>query len=130
MRGPTGRAAGEPMRSTLGATMIVAAALPAVLGGCSSMSNSLGDPFVQPGKYQYLRCEDIRKRLVTSESKAAELRGLMARADSSVVNTIIYQPELQEAEADVRQLRQTAGEKRCSDDVINAHPRPELSPLR
>src|SRR5260370_409745 len=66
------------MRMKLG----IAALLAASLGGCATSLNVVGDPFVAPAKFQFLRCEDIAKRLVATQTRQHELRGLMDRAST------------------------------------------------
>src|SRR5260370_41481006 len=66
------------MRMKLG----IAALLAASLGGCATSLNVVGDPFVAPAKFQFLRCEDIAKRLVATKAREQELRGLMDRAST------------------------------------------------
>jgi hypothetical protein len=93
------------------------ALLAVMLGGCASALDTYGDPFVQPGKFNFLRCQDIAERVATAEKREQELRSLMSRADSGVgggaVNLFVYKPDLQGVQADLRLLRKTAGEKRC-----------------
>jgi hypothetical protein len=100
------------MRIKLGAACLIAAAL----GGCATASL---DPFNAPAKFQFLRCEDIAKRLVDNQTRERELRALMDRAGSGVggttVNTLVYGPDLQNVLSELRQLREAAAEKRCAD---------------
>jgi hypothetical protein len=96
-----------------------AALLAASLGGCSTSLNVVGDPFVAPAKFQFLRCEDIAKRLVASEARERELRGLMDRASTdtggSAVNLLVYQPDYQTVQSELRQLHEAAVEKQCPE---------------
>ena len=48
-----------PKRLTPSLAMLAAAAL----AGCASVSNFYGDPWVQPGKFQFLRCQDLAQRI-------------------------------------------------------------------
>ena len=111
------------------AAVLVAAAL----CGCSTISDNLGDPFISPGKFQFLRCEDIGKRLVTALSREQELHALMDRARTdtggAAIGWFVYQPDLRGVEAELRALHVAAGEKRCSDDVIKAAPKADLTPV-
>jgi hypothetical protein len=85
---------------------------------------TVGDPYVAPGKYQFLRCEDLGPEIATNETRTQQLRALMARsgagAGGTAVNWFVYQPDLQSAEASLRLLKQTAAEKRCSPEVLKA----------
>jgi hypothetical protein len=94
-----------------------AASLAASLGGCASSLNVIGDPFVAPAKFQFLRCEDIAKRLVTTKTREQELRTLMDRSSAgtggSTVNLLVYQPEYRTVQSELQQLREEAVEKQC-----------------
>ena len=99
--------------------------LTAALGGCATSLNVVGDPFVAPAKFQFLRCEDIGKRLRTSQRREKELRVLMDRASTgtggSAVNMFVYQPDYQTVQSELRQLREAAVEKRCPDESRKAN---------
>ncbi len=100
--------------ASLAASLVVAS-----LGGCASSVNLVGDPFVAPAKFQFLRCEDIAKRLVASGAREKELHTLMDRASAgtggSTVNIFVYQPEYQTVQSELRQLHEAAVEKQCPD---------------
>jgi len=64
------------------------------LGGCANMSDSVTSAFADPAKYDLYDCKQLqaeRKRLTL---RAAELRGLMAKAETgtggSVVSELAY----------------------------------------
>jgi hypothetical protein len=111
----------------LGASLLFAAAL----GGCASTLTAI-DPFTAPAKFQFLRCDDIAKRLVTTQAREQELRGLMDRANNGVggsaVNMLVYEPDLQNVQSELRQLHEAAGEKRCADEAVKAPPKPAVPP--
>lgn len=95
-----------------------------LLGGCASSLNVVGDPFVAPAKFQFLRCEDIAKRLVSTQTREQELRVLMDRAETgtggTAVNILVYQPDYQTVQSELRQLREAAVEKRCPNEPRKA----------
>lgn len=102
----------------------------AALGGCAMSV----DPFVAPAKFQFLRCEDIAKRLVTTQAREQELRVLMDRASTgtggSTVNMLVYQPDYHTVQSELRQLRETAIEKRCPDETRKAGPKGDIDKPR
>jgi hypothetical protein len=106
--------------------------LAACLGGCTTVQSYLGDPYVEPAKFQYLRCKDIATRILDAENRRVQLQALMDRAANgtggSAVNLIVYRPEFEQVDAQLRLLRQTAGEKRCSSETTNPPP-PTLTPV-
>src|SRR5258706_8177259 len=99
------------MRMKLGTAALLAVSL----GGCSTSLNVVGDPFVAPAKFQFLRCEDIAKRRVATEAREHELRGLMDRASTdtggSALKMLPYQTDNQTVQSEIRQLPERAGEK-------------------
>src|SRR5258706_14383578 len=108
------------MRMKLGTAALLAVSL----GGCSTSLNVVGDPFVAPAKFQFLRCEDIAKRRVATEAREHELRGLMDRASTdtggSARNMLVYQPGHQKEQSEIRQLPETAREKQSPDGARTA----------
>ncbi len=120
-----------PKRLTPSLAMLAAAAL----AGCASVSNFYGDPWVQPGKFQFLRCQDLTQRIAAAEDKQRQLRVLMDRANNSVAGTpvsaLVYGPDMQGVEAELRLLHKTSGEKRCADEPVKKPPNTgEVAPLR
>src|SRR5258708_26460243 len=99
------------MRMKLG----TAASLAASLGGCATSLNVVSDPFVAPAKFQFLRCEDIAKRLVATQTREHELRGLMDRASTdtggSPPDMLVYPPDYPTLQTQIRPLHHTPGEK-------------------
>ena len=108
------------MRTRLGAAMLLAA----TLGGCAGVMETVGDPYVDPGKFRFLRCPDIAARQDTAEARHKELLALMERSGAGVgggaVNTFVYGPDMNNVEAELRALRQTAAEKNCPANVTKA----------
>jgi hypothetical protein len=110
------------MRTRLGAAMLLAAAF----GGCAE---TIGDPYVAPGKFRFLRCPDIAAGQDTAEARHTELLALMERSGAGVgggaVNTFVYGPDLNNVEAELRALQQTAAEKNCPANTTKAPGKPE-----
>ena len=116
------------MRMKLGAAALLAVSL----AGCTSSLNVIGDPFVAPAKFQFLRCEDIAKRLVATQAREKELRGLMDRASTdtggSAVNMLVYQPDYQTVQSELRQLHEAAVEKQCPEEPPKADETRKVGP--
>src|SRR5258706_13510137 len=97
------------MRMKLGTAALLAVSL----GGCSTSLNVVGDPFVAPAKFQFLRCEDIAKRLVATTTREHELRGLMDRASTdtggATVDKLVYQPDYQTKQFQMPQVPEDPG---------------------
>lgn len=105
----------------------------AVLSGCAFLSEVTDDPFGAPGQFHYLRCEDIAQRLARGQEQELQLRALMDRAgtgaDGSFVNAIVYAPDLKTKQSELRELRQTAAEKKCPDEVLKSAVKPDIDAL-
>jgi len=114
------------MRTRVGAAMLLAAAL----GGCAE---TFGDPYVAPGKFRFLRCPDIAARQDTAEARHTELLALMERsgagAGGGAVNTFVYGPDLNNVEAELRALQQTAADKNCPATKVPSKPEPGMGPI-
>src|ERR1700758_3945319 len=63
-------------------TRCAAVLLAMVLAGCSTVMDSVGDPFVQPGKYDFLRYQEIAQQLAGQEARSKELHELMDKANT------------------------------------------------
>jgi hypothetical protein len=95
-----------------------------VLSGCTSAFDtavdSVGEPFVQPGKYDLLHCQDLTGQAAAQENRVKELHELMERSGDGVggtaVNVFVYGPDLKEAEAMLRLIRKTQAGKGCDKD--------------
>ena len=113
------------MQIRLGGALLLAAAL----GGCAGVMDTIGDPYVAPGKFHFLRCPDLVARLDTAEARHKELTALMERSGTGVgggaVNMFVYQPDVDKVAAELRALKQTAAEKNCPANVTKAPGKPE-----
>jgi hypothetical protein len=113
------------MRIRLGAAMLLAVAL----GGCAGVMETVGDPYVAPGKFHFLKCPDLATRLDAAEARHKELLALMERSGNGVgggaVNMLVYQPDVNNIEAELRALQQAAAEKNCPANVTKAPAKPE-----
>lgn len=89
-----------------------------LLGSCST-NLDLTTLYVQPGKYDYLRCEDIKPRLAGAVTREKELMELTNKANQSVVgpaiSTAAYAADIAQARADAKVLREAARQKNCQN---------------
>jgi hypothetical protein len=103
--------------------------LAAAQGGCAGVMETVGDPYVAPGKFHFLHCPDLAERLQTAEARYKELAALMDRSGSGAgggaVNMFVYQPDLDKTGAEVRAVKQTMAEKNCPANVTKAPTKPE-----
>lgn len=101
------------------AAALACAALAGCAGGISSVYTS--NVWVQPGKYEFLKCPDIQRRMIDSSERERKLVSLMERANQDtagpLVNLMVYRAQLEQTRADLEQLQLTAREKRCDNLV-------------
>lgn len=83
--------------------------------------------WVQPGKYDFLKCPQIAQQSVAKSAREKELLSLMERANQSaagpVVNFMVYDSDLQQVRGELALLKQTAREKGCDNLVPEKDPR-------
>ena len=59
------------------------------LGGCADMSDSMTMAFADPAKYDLYDCKQLETERKTLSTKAAELQGLIAKADTGVAGPVV-----------------------------------------
>ncbi len=83
--------------------------------------------WVQPGKYDFLKCPQLAQESLAHSAREKELLSLMERANESaagpVVNFMVYETDLQQVRGELALLRQTAREKGCDNLVPEKNPR-------
>src|SRR6185437_6589787 len=79
----------RPARTRSGA--LAAAFLCATLGGCAGGVESVsgGSLWVQPGKYDFIKCPDIAQRITVVSAQEKNLMTLMAKADQEMAGPLI-----------------------------------------
>jgi hypothetical protein len=93
------------------------------LGGCTSDALHTGGFWVQPGKYDFLKCPDLARITLSNSNREKELVSLMERADKDAagpfVNLMVYRSDLEQVRADLALLQETARQKGCDNLVPN-----------
>jgi len=94
------------------------------LGACTSPSVEKvysTDFWVQPGKYDFLKCPDLAKRSIADSAREKELVSLIERANQEaigpVISLMVYQSDLQQVRADLALIQRTAHQKGC-DSIV------------
>ena len=59
------------------------------LGGCAEMSDTMTTAFADPAKYELYDCKQLETERKNLASRAAELQGLMARADTGFAGPVV-----------------------------------------
>jgi len=74
------------LRAAAGVALL---ALGMELGGCAEMSDSMTSAFADPSKYNLYECKQLETERKNLANRAAELQGLMAKADTGVAGPVI-----------------------------------------
>lgn len=59
------------------------------LGGCAGMSDSMTSAFADPAKYDLYDCKQLETARKSLADRAAELQGLMAKAETGVAGPVV-----------------------------------------
>jgi hypothetical protein len=76
----------QPLRAAVGVALL---ALGFALSGCADMSDSMTAAFADPAKYDLYECKQLETERKTLANRAAELQGLMAKADTGVAGPVV-----------------------------------------
>lgn len=71
------------------AAAVVALALGCELGGCGSMSDGMASAFADPAKYDLYECKQLESERKSLAARAAELQGLIAKAQTGVAGPVV-----------------------------------------
>src|SRR6202521_1829692 len=74
------------LRAALAAALLV---LGIGLNGCADMSDSMTSAFADPAKYDLYECKQLETERKALANRAAELQGLMAKADTGVAGPVV-----------------------------------------
>jgi len=64
-------------------------ALGITLSGCAEMSDSMTSAFADPAKYDLYECKQLEPERKNLANRAAELQGLMAKAETGVGGAVV-----------------------------------------
>ena len=64
-------------------------ALGSGLGGCADMGDSMNAAFADPAKYELYECKQLEAERKALANRAAELQGLMAKAQTGVAGPVV-----------------------------------------
>jgi hypothetical protein len=59
------------------------------LGGCAGMSDGMSTAFADPAKYELYECKQLEAERKMLAGRTAELRGLMAKAETGAAGTVV-----------------------------------------
>jgi hypothetical protein len=59
------------------------------LSGCAEMSDGMSQAFADPGRYDLYNCKQLENERKSLATRAAELQGLMAKAETGVAGPVV-----------------------------------------
>jgi hypothetical protein len=71
------------------ATALALLALGISLAGCADMSDGMTSAFADPAKYDLYECKQLEAERKSLAIRAAELQGLMAKANTGVAGSVV-----------------------------------------
>jgi hypothetical protein len=71
------------------AAVVALLALGCGLGGCASMSDGMASAFADPAKYDLYECKQLEAERKNLATRAAELQGLIAKAQTGVAGPVV-----------------------------------------
>jgi hypothetical protein len=96
------------------------------VAGCATNVDVADTLFVQPGKYDLLRCQDLAPRAAGRAIRERELLSLMERANQDaagpLVNAMVYAADLEQVRAEQRLIQKTMREKNCDAPAPASQP--------
>lgn len=69
--------------------MLALLALGAGLSGCASVGDNMSSAFADPARYDLYECKQLEPERVRLAVRAAELQGLMAKAETGVAGSVV-----------------------------------------
>ena len=98
------------------------------LGGCADMSDTLSTAFADPAKYELYDCKQLEPERKNLANRAAELQGLMAKAQTGVGGPVVAELAYRNEYVSVRGQASFAEEawrrSKCVSTPASATPAP------
>src|SRR3954464_4037975 len=103
-------------------------ALGVALSGCAEMSDSMTSAFADPAKYDLYECKQLEPERKTLANRAAELQGLMAKAETGVGGAVVAELAYRNDYIAVRGQSKLAEEAWRKNRCHEAKPEVKLEP--
>jgi hypothetical protein len=109
--------------------IVVAIAVPALLGGCAVSGERAEDFYVAPGKYVFYDCKQLAGAAAYFEKRDGELTALMARAKQGaggeLASAMAYNSDYYSNRGELKDVRREQAEKNCPANIVE----PPLPPV-
>ena len=106
--------------------MLALLALGAGLSGCASVGDNLSSAFADPAKYDLYECKHLEPERIRLSARAAELQGLMAKAETGVAGSVVaevaYRNELVSTRAQQKLAEEAWQRNKCHETPPEAKP--------
>ena len=101
-------------------------ALGATLSGCAEMGDSMTLAFADPAKYDLYECSQLETERTKLAGRAAELQGLMAKAETGVAGPVVaelaYRNEYISTRGQARLAEEAWRRNKCKETKPEAKP--------
>src|ERR1700759_34225 len=115
------------------ATFAALLALGPMLAGCAGLSDSMSTAFADPAKYELYDCKQLETERKNLANRAAEIQGLMAKAQTGVAGSVVSELAYRNDYVAVRGQMTFANEawrkNRCRESAPAAAAGPAPAPL-
>jgi hypothetical protein len=78
-----------PRAATVMTLLVLGIGLAGSLAGCAEMSDGMATAFADPAKYDLYECKQLEAERKSLAARAAELQGLMAKAQTGVAGPVV-----------------------------------------
>jgi hypothetical protein len=115
-----------------GLVILALLALGAGLSGCASVGDSMSSAFADPAKYDLYECRHLEPERARLSARAAELQGLMAKAETGVAGPVVaemaYRNELIATRAQQKLAEEAWQRNKCHETPPEAKPDAAAAP--
>jgi hypothetical protein len=111
---------------------LASCALGALLSGCADMSDSMTQAFADPAKYELYDCKQLETERKALAIRAAELQGLMAKAETGVAGSVVaelaYRNDYVAVRGQARFAEEAWRKNKCREGMPASAPSPPTRP--
>ena len=106
------------------------------LSGCAQMGDTMSSAFADPAKYDLYECKQLEPERKALTNRAAELQGLMAKADTGVAGPVVgelaYRNDYISTRAQLKLAEEAWRRNKCHETVpatpLSVAPTPPTPP--
>jgi hypothetical protein len=122
----------QPFTRAIAALALLA--IGAGLSGCAEMGESMSSAFADPAKYDLYECKQLGPERKSLTSRAAELQGLMAKAETGVAGPVVaelaYRNEYISVRAQSKLAEEAWRRNKCQEEAAGAAPAAPSAPAK